>query len=97
MAVDCKQDYAEAIGYFAIDIFDRLRPVEARSGSALFHTPSLEKSGVRRVLPDIGGLALLRRILDMVVLRRILVHLGMVASTLLAAIGGWHWRHFIMM
>jgi hypothetical protein len=84
---------------FAIDIFDLLGPVSSatRSGSALFHTPSLEKSGVRRVLLDIGGIALLCRILNIVVpLRRILVRLGMVTSTLLAAIGGWHRRHFIV-
>jgi hypothetical protein len=83
----------------AIGISARLGPasLETQSGSALFHTPSLEKSGVRGVLLDIGGIALLRRILNIVVpLRRVLVRLGMVTGTLLAAIGGWHRRHFIM-
>src|ERR1700712_112962 len=83
----------------ATDISDRLSPAgfEARSGLALFHASSLEESGIRRVLLDIGGIALLGRILNIVVsLRRILVHLGMVTGTLWAAIGGWHRRHFIM-
>jgi succinate dehydrogenase/fumarate reductase cytochrome b subunit len=99
MAADCKRDYGRGVRLFHNRISDRLGPVsfETRSRSALFHASALEKSGIRRVLLDIGGITLLCRILDIVVhLRRILAYLGMVTSTLLAAIGGWHRRHFIV-
>src|SRR5476649_929502 len=64
-------------------------PAQAgRPGAAsLLDAPSLEKSGIGGVLLDIGGLALLGRILfAFMPLRAILVHLGMVAGAFGAAI-----------
>jgi hypothetical protein len=65
--------------------------------TSLLDATPLEKSGVGRVLLDIGGLALLGRVLNVFVpLRAVLVHFGMVAGTLGAAIAGRYRRHFVV-
>src|ERR1700675_696041 len=73
-----------AVGYF-------------RNCASLLHPSSLEKSRVGGVLLDVGSIALLCRILNVLVsLRGVLVHLGIVGSTLMTTIGGRRRRHFIV-
>ena len=62
------------------------------SGAAtrLLDPPSLEKSGVGRVLLDVGCIALLRGVQFAFCLRRVLAHFGLVTGTFVTAISGRH-------
>jgi hypothetical protein len=62
----------------------------------LLHTPSLEESGVGRVLLDIGGVTLFSGVEFALFLRRVFADFGIVASSFLASVGGRHGRHFIV-
>jgi hypothetical protein len=63
----------------------------------LLHPASFEKPGIGGVLLDVGGVALFRRILNVLVPSgSILVDLGFVSRPFMAAVGGWHGRHFIV-
>jgi hypothetical protein len=62
----------------------------------LFHSPSFEKTGVRRVLLDVGRIALLGSIHFAFYLRRVLTDFGIVTGAFVASIGGRHGRHFIV-
>src|ERR1700744_3646409 len=62
---------------------------------ALFHSTSLEESGVGGVLFDVGGIALLGRVLHAVrALRCVALGLCIQLRPLGALVARWDWRHF---
>src|SRR5216684_221396 len=63
---------------------------------ALLHSPSLEETGVRGVLLDIGGIALLGGIHFGFCLCHVFACFGIVTGALVASIGRGHGRHFIV-
>ena len=96
------QKYFRPVGYRQ----PRSRPLPIRSGgrsrwkaafrSTLLHASSLEKTGIGRVLLDVGGVALLSGVDFTLVSGSILVHSGVVTRPLVTAVGRWHWRHFVV-
>jgi hypothetical protein len=61
-----------------------------------FHSPSLEETGIRGVLLDIGGIALFGGIHFGFCLRHLFAYFGIVTGALLASIGRGHGRHFFV-
>src|SRR5664279_4661140 len=85
--------------FASITLLSVIAPLTQSRGpvrASLLDAPPLEKSGVGRVLLDIGRVALLRQIDIFVHLRRILADLGIVAGALMATIGRRYRRHFIV-
>jgi hypothetical protein len=62
----------------------------------LLHTPSLEESGVSRVLFNISGVTLFSGVDFALLLRRVFADFGIVASSFLASVSGRHGRQFIV-
>jgi hypothetical protein len=63
----------------------------------LLHPASFEKPGIGGVLLDVGGIALFRRVLNVLVTPgSVLADLGFIAGSLRAPIGGRYGRHFIV-
>src|SRR6266481_5609097 len=64
-------------------------PVQRRAFSdwALLHSPSLEETGIRGVLLDIGGIALFGGIHSGFCLRHLFAYFGIVTGALVASIG----------
>jgi len=68
---------------------------------ALLHSPSLEETGIRGVLLDIGGRLVRRysrRLLSSpsLCLFRLFAYFGVVTGALVASIGRGHGRHFFV-
>jgi len=63
---------------------------------ALLHSPSLEETGIRGVLLDIGGIALFGGIHFGFCLRHLFAYFGIVTGALVASIGRGHGRHFFV-
>src|ERR1700719_560729 len=66
------------------------------AGITLLDAPPLEETGIGRVLPDVGGVALLGGVHFGSCLRGISARFGVVTGTLVTAVGGRYGRHFIV-
>jgi hypothetical protein len=82
----------------ATEVISNEGPVRRRAFSvgALLHSPSLEETGIRGVLLDIGGIALFGGIHFGFCLRHVFAYFGIVTGAFVASIGRRHGRHFFV-
>ncbi len=76
----------------ATEVIGNEGPVQRRAFSdwALLHSPSLEETGIRGVLLDIGGIALFGGIHFGFCLRHLFAYIDIVTGALMASIGRGH-------